>query len=211
MKTLKGQIPNLFTAVRLFLLPVLWLLAWFGQLPALGLGILVAGLTDVADGYLARRWRQVSAFGARFDSVADHTLLISMVVWLFWYQRPLFNDHPAMMAIVLSLGLLALVIGLLKFRRFANLHIYSAKFAGVMTYTMVVHAFLTGSYHPILFTLAWSASVLSATESILLLLLHDQVDEHMGSLLLSWRRRGRHGSEGDDGLPRGEPGAATGR
>lgn len=69
--------PNLFTLLRLCCIPVfLWLL--FGRDSVVGAAILlgVLGATDWVDGWLARRFRQVSEFGKMFDPTADRLLFI---------------------------------------------------------------------------------------------------------------------------------------
>jgi cardiolipin synthase len=69
--------PNLFTLLRLCCIPVfLWLL--FGRDSRAGAGLLlgVLGATDWVDGWLARRFRQVSEFGKMFDPTADRLLFI---------------------------------------------------------------------------------------------------------------------------------------
>jgi cardiolipin synthase len=43
-----------------------------------------AGLTDALDGFLARRWRSVSRFGAYVDPIADKALLVTAYVCLWW-------------------------------------------------------------------------------------------------------------------------------
>lgn len=69
--------PNLITLVRLLCIPLfLWLL--FGienYLAAAGLLLLLGG-TDWIDGYVARRFGQVSNFGKMFDPTVDRLLLI---------------------------------------------------------------------------------------------------------------------------------------
>ena len=73
--------PNLITLVRLCCLPLfLWLLlgrddrAWAAWL----LGLL--GATDWVDGWVARRFDQVSEFGKMFDPTADRLLFMVAIV-----------------------------------------------------------------------------------------------------------------------------------
>ncbi len=68
-------IPNAITLVRLMLLPVfLWLL--FGRDNRQAAGWLLGSLcaTDWVDGYVARRYQQVSEFGKVFDPTVDRLL-----------------------------------------------------------------------------------------------------------------------------------------
>ena len=44
--------------------------------------ILIGGLTDFLDGYLARKYDHKSAFGAKLDPLADKILLIGPMIWL---------------------------------------------------------------------------------------------------------------------------------
>ncbi|MET0728898.1 MAG: CDP-alcohol phosphatidyltransferase family protein [Acidimicrobiales bacterium] len=68
-------LPNVITVVRLSMLPVfLWLL--FGQEDRATAAWLLAGLgaTDFLDGWIARRYHQVSNIGKVLDPVADRLL-----------------------------------------------------------------------------------------------------------------------------------------
>jgi CDP-diacylglycerol--glycerol-3-phosphate 3-phosphatidyltransferase len=69
-----GQLPNQLTAIRLALVPLLWILALTEHTFYLGLGVALACLTDALDGIVARKLNLVSDFGARFDSLADNLL-----------------------------------------------------------------------------------------------------------------------------------------
>ncbi|MDO8364984.1 MAG: CDP-alcohol phosphatidyltransferase family protein [Actinomycetota bacterium] len=69
--------PNLFTLARLCCIPLfLWML--FGRDNRAGAAFLLGGLgaTDWVDGWLARRFNQVSEFGKMFDPTADRLLFI---------------------------------------------------------------------------------------------------------------------------------------
>ena len=77
------NLPNFLTLVRVVLIPVLvlvWFLPWqyAGELSAII--FVVAALTDWLDGWLARRWKQESAFGAFLDPVADKLIVAAALV-----------------------------------------------------------------------------------------------------------------------------------
>lgn len=55
----------------------------FAALAVLG----VAGLTDVLDGFLARRWNQVTATGALVDGIVDKIFVISVAISLMVHAQ----------------------------------------------------------------------------------------------------------------------------
>ena len=73
------NLPNLLTALRIAMIPVF--VATYGRVaPAVSLLIfLLASLTDCLDGYLARKWNQITAFGKLFDPLADKLLLLAVL------------------------------------------------------------------------------------------------------------------------------------
>ena len=62
----------------------------------------IAGTTDMLDGFLARRWGVESKFGARLDSMADFVFVIAVGYKLFPYLK-----LPA--TLWMMIGLIALV------------------------------------------------------------------------------------------------------
>jgi CDP-diacylglycerol--glycerol-3-phosphate 3-phosphatidyltransferase len=83
-------IPNILTLIRIILIPVLVIVfyvpgQWSYQLSAAIFGI--AALTDLLDGYLARRLNQLSAFGAFLDPVADK-LMVAVALVLLVQDNP---------------------------------------------------------------------------------------------------------------------------
>ena len=171
------------TLLRLVLLPVLWALAFAGEARLLGLGLALAGLTDVLDGPIARITRSSSRFGAQLDSVAD-ILLMASIFWWFVLLRPgFFVDHAIPLAVWAVVGVSALVVTLVRFGRLGNLHLYSAKLAGVLGHLFAVWLFVFGDYHPLFFGVTVTAAILAASETLVVALVRDQVDEKVGSIL----------------------------
>jgi cardiolipin synthase len=74
-------VPNLITLIRLACLPLfVWLLLGSDNRIAAGLLLGALGATDWVDGYVARRYHQVSTFGKIFDPVVDRLLFFVAVV-----------------------------------------------------------------------------------------------------------------------------------
>lgn len=74
-------VPNVITLVRLACIPVfLWLLFGANRQTAAAVLLGVLGATDWVDGYVARRFRQVSTLGKVLDPVADRVLVVTAVV-----------------------------------------------------------------------------------------------------------------------------------
>jgi cardiolipin synthase (CMP-forming) len=81
--------PNVFTLLRLCCIPIfVWLL--FGKDDQVAAAWLLGGLgaTDWVDGWLARRFDQVSEFGKIFDPTADRLLFIVAIGSIITYGIP---------------------------------------------------------------------------------------------------------------------------
>lgn len=87
------NIPNSLTLARIALMPVL--IMCFERDPNLPnmiatVIVLIAALTDLVDGYIARHWNQKSILGAVLDPIADKlVVLISSLLVLMRYQDTL--------------------------------------------------------------------------------------------------------------------------
>ena len=181
-------IPNLISVFRLLMIPVLWIFA-FRDIPFIvAVGLLVAALSDTLDGVLARQLGQVGDFGSKLDSLADNLLKPSVIVWLLMLEPELLSDHPFELLAAIVVYAASITVGLVKFRRFGNLHLYSGKVGSLLQYLFIVHALVTPGYSELLFYLAVGMFILTNSEALLLQLTRSEVDEHIGSIFLSWRK-----------------------
>lgn len=75
-------IPNLLSLIRILLIPVFAVLLIKDHFIAAIIVIIVAELTDLLDGKIARKFNQVSALGKLLDPIADKLSQISIVIVL---------------------------------------------------------------------------------------------------------------------------------
>lgn len=89
-------LPNILTVARIALAPVIALLPFIeGYWPkVMAFAIfLIAGFSDVVDGYIARSRNQVSDIGKLLDPIADKMILFATLVPIYWITR-----HPTLLA-----------------------------------------------------------------------------------------------------------------
>ncbi|MGV6808838.1 MAG: CDP-diacylglycerol--glycerol-3-phosphate 3-phosphatidyltransferase [bacterium] len=78
-------LPTQLTLLRIFFIPVMviffyWDVPWASFMTALVFGL--AGITDWADGYYARKLKLESRFGAFLDPVADKLIVVAALILL---------------------------------------------------------------------------------------------------------------------------------
>jgi CDP-diacylglycerol--glycerol-3-phosphate 3-phosphatidyltransferase len=76
--------PNKLTMFRIALIPVFLIILYLGfkysNIAAMAVFI-IASLTDLADGYIARKNGQVTDFGKFMDPIADKILVVAAMLW----------------------------------------------------------------------------------------------------------------------------------
>ena len=175
------RLPNLLTALRLMLAPVMVVVAHTTGHAGLVLGLMAfCFFTDLVDGALARRLRSTSPFSARLDSIADFTfyLAIPLAGWGAWpslvaREAPWFAAGIA--SVVLPAG-----VGFAKFRRASGYHVWLAKLAAGTLAVGVLLLFGCG-FAPI-FRAAVIIATLAAVEEIAITLVLDRPREDVRGL-----------------------------
>lgn len=175
------------TLPRLLSVPVLWVLASLESTFWLGIGLALAGLTDVLDGPVARYTGKSSRFGGQLDSAADILLMGSIFWWFVLLTPEFFLESATPLVIWAVVGTVSVVATYIKFGRFGNLHLYSAKAAGVLGYLFVVWYFVLGDYSPVFFAVAVTVAILAATETLLVALTRREASDRIGSILIRSR------------------------
>ena len=104
------NVPNIITLIRLGLVPAMaYYLADEAYEIALPI-FLFAALSDLADGYIARKFKLVSTFGATLDPIADKLSMLVATVLLAWQTL-----LPLWLAVAIVARDIIIVVGALAF------------------------------------------------------------------------------------------------
>ena len=76
------NVPNALTMLRMALIPVYWALMMNDHKYAALAVFIVASLTDLADGYIARKYHLITDFGKLMDPLADKLMVLSVMLSL---------------------------------------------------------------------------------------------------------------------------------
>ena len=129
----KLTIPNVITLIRILLTPIFIIFLIQGQYRRALLVFLLAGISDLADGLIARGWQQKSRLGSYLDPLADKILMAASFVTLSIYRQ----IPPWLTVVVLSRDVV-LGLGVLIFRLADIPLIVRPSLAGKWTTTLQV-------------------------------------------------------------------------
>lgn len=154
-------VPNAISALRLLGVPLfVWLVIGL-HADVLALVLLMAsGVTDWADGYLARKLGQISTLGSILDPVADRLYILAVVIGLAWR-----DFVPWWMVIVLPLRDLLLwgLVPLLRSRGYSALPVHylgkAATFCLLYAFPLLFIARGHGTLSTVAEVLGWAFSI----------------------------------------------------
>lgn len=134
------------------------------------LGYVLAVLSDIFDGIIARRLKVSTAQLRQADSWADIGLYLCIAIstWLVYPQVVLDFQIPLLIAIAAQLTLFA--TSLIKFRKFPSFHTYTAKVWGI-TLLIATMALFGFGYAPTLWLVIALCLINSLEEIVMTLLL----------------------------------------
>ena len=95
----------------------------------------ICGISDVLDGYVARKTNTVSRLGRKLDSVADLIMALVVIYLLYPYVRSILQMKIIIWIVVIGIvRLLSVFIVYLKYKKFEILHTYGNKATGLLLF-----------------------------------------------------------------------------
>tara|TARA_B100002052_G_scaffold271810_1_gene272980 strand:+ start:168 stop:752 length:585 start_codon:yes stop_codon:yes gene_type:complete len=100
---MRVSVPNILTGLRIALIPVLVAVFYLAPIEwryiASAFVFTIASVTDWLDGYLARKWGQLTPFGAFLDPVADKLIVAVALVLLVEVHASAILAVPALVIV----------------------------------------------------------------------------------------------------------------
>lgn len=76
------HVPNILTIIRFLLIPIIILFAFHDNYVATIIILTISGITDILDGYIARKYNFITDFGKLMDPLADKATQVALLAVL---------------------------------------------------------------------------------------------------------------------------------
>ena len=171
------NVANYISLSRIFL--ILGLAFFRPTDPAFVALYVAAGLTDMVDGYVARKTGTTSRLGEKLDSFADFIMIVVLLVILL----PVLDlSIPLLIltAIIALVRIASMVVVYIRYRTFGGLHTYGNKLTGLMLFIFPV-TLVFGRADWLLYLICVVA-LLSALEELIIHLTSKELEGNRKSL-----------------------------
>jgi len=158
-------IPNVITSYRLFMDPVILYFIISGQERLFAIFLLINLLSDVLDGYIARKYKMETELGAKLDAFADYFTYLLVFIGLFVFKMDELREHLVSVIIFISMLVSTVIVSLIKFRKFHSYHTLIEKTGGYIQAFFFICLFTIGFVAPLYYFMI-VLGILGAIETI---------------------------------------------
>ncbi len=183
-------VPNALSAARIGATPLLGYFAAAGAEQYFTWVLVPALLSDIADGFIARRFGLTSRLGALLDSIADALLFFAAFVGVWAFHPQLLQAHATAGLLLIGSWMVEIVAALIRYRRLSSFHTYAAKAAGYLLGISIGVLFVWG-LPPVLLYIAVAVSVAANVEELALIWLLPRWRANVRGLYWVLRERGQ--------------------
>jgi len=174
-------IPNLFSFYRLVVSPLIMYFIIARKESLYAVFLVINLLTDVVDGFIARRYKMQTEFGARLDSIGDNMTYMLAIIGLLVFKMEDFKPHLFSFLTYINFLLLTIILSLIKFGNLPSFHLYITKINGYIQGVFFICLFTIG-FIPILYYLFVSVGILGAIEHVIIQLLIPEMRSNVKGL-----------------------------
>jgi len=158
------NIPNLLSLSRIAMAPLLLLSSYFGSELLFYIFFTLMLVSDVLDGYIARKLHQCTKVGSYLDSIGDYITYLSLPFATWWLWPEVIRTEWWYILTAFALFLLPGMIARLKFGEMVAYHTWLTKVTAVVMSAGIIVILFTKD--DLLFHLAVYLLVIEAVESL---------------------------------------------
>jgi CDP-diacylglycerol--glycerol-3-phosphate 3-phosphatidyltransferase len=162
------NVPNLLSFYRLIVFPVILIFAVQELEKLFVIFLCISLITDVLDGFIARKFNVQTRFGLALDNLADIGTLFTALYGMFVFKWDAFRDHAWLLYIFLAIFLISYIVAFLRFKKIPGLHLYlsvtSGYLQGIFFFVLFAWDFVLWFYY-----LAVGTGIVAYIEKILVL------------------------------------------
>ncbi len=169
LKTIKINIPNALSILRIALIPVVIYAYFFLPIQLFLMLFFITAITDFLDGFLARKLNQITKLGIALDVIADKLFVFSFFIILI-YQ---YNISIFVILLMLSKDIVVIAGRLLFLQKFKNIKTITALPANYFTkitttlQIITIVAIILSFYSQIFITTTIFMSIITAVNYII--------------------------------------------
>lgn len=147
------NVPNILSASRFFLLPLLFIFLNMDMKIAFIILYILVGATDFFDGLIARKFNMLTEIGKKLDSFSDLFFYLASAWFLYQLDAEVITSAPNFQLILVFLALLlsSFIISGIICKKPVMMHTFILKLNAVLLYVAVIFADLTDMTYLITF------------------------------------------------------------
>jgi len=161
------NIPNILSLYRLFSFPFILIFVFLGHKNLFAFFICFNLITDFLDGWIARRFNQVTEIGEKIDGLADNGTYILAITGIIIFKWTYIQPFALTFFIFLGLFAVSRLYFLFKFGKFHGFHALSGKVGGYIHGSFFMVLFVFGFYEWFYFIMIISGYII-CTENLLI-------------------------------------------
>ncbi|MFM2206362.1 MAG: hypothetical protein RL213_337 [Bacteroidota bacterium] len=189
MKSGKFYLVNGITSVRIVAFPFLLLFIYRNEQDAFKWLLGICFLTDMIDGFLARRLKVASEFGTRMDSIGDDLTIVAGVSGIWFFKQDFLREQQWFIYMMLGLFVVQTLLAFIRYGRITSFHTYLAKLAALLQGVFLLLLFFTEEPFDPLFYGLTAITTLELIEEILLVLVLKEWRTNVKGLYWALRKR----------------------
>ncbi len=130
------QIPNVLSISRILI--SIGLFFFFDNFALFMFFYLLAGLTDMLDGYVARKFNGKSTLGAKLDSIVDLFFYTMLIAYLVTEHKEMLKPYLVLIILVLLFRFINIIFGFIKYKRLIMIHTIANNLTGFFIFLLPI-------------------------------------------------------------------------